>query len=111
MKVAAILTSALLLVSYTYASSSTTVDDNGVVSEEDFMAEVAFLEESQQQCNTYNKKCKKKEDCMQGGFGPCNACGQVVEANHYQRCYLEAPPTPPPTSSPTRSRLCGKQCM
>ena len=79
MKIAAILTSALLLVSSTYASS--TVDETNVVSEEEFIAEVAFLEESQQQCNTYNKKCKKDEDCMKGGFGPCNACGQVVGAN------------------------------
>ena len=66
MKIAAILTSALLLVSSTYATS--TVDK--VVSEEEFIAEVAFLEESQQQCNTYNKKCKKDKDCMKGGFGP-----------------------------------------
>ena len=68
MKIAAILTSALLLVSSAYATP--TVDNSGVVSEEDFIAEVAFLEESQQQCNTYNKKCKKDDDCMKGGFGP-----------------------------------------
>jgi len=69
MKIAAILTSALLLVSSTYASASS-IDEN-VVSDEEFMAEVAFLEESKsQQCNTYRKKCKKDSDCAQGGFGP-----------------------------------------
>jgi len=108
MKIAAILTSALLLVSSTYASS--TVDETNVVSEEEFIAEVAFLEESKsQQCNTYRKKCKKDSDCAQGGFGPCNACGTIKGKKN--RCYLKAPPTPPPTSSPTRSGLCGKQCM
>jgi len=101
MKVAAILTSALLLVSTTYASS--TVDETNVVSEEEFIAEVAFLEESPT-CNALGDKCKKDSDCAQGGFGPCNKCGDKKGTQYYKRCYLEPPPTrttPKPTPSPT----------
>jgi len=68
----------------------------------------------QPQCYNLGDECETDNDCMTGGFNPCNKCGKTRGTDYYQRCYSdETPaPTPEPTPSPTELQCynLGDEC-
>jgi len=55
----------------------------------------------QPQCYNLGDECETDDDCMTGGFNPCNKCGTTHGTEYYQRCYSEPEETPAPTPAPT----------
>jgi len=65
------------------------------------------------QCYNLGDECETDDDCLTGGFNPCNKCGTTKETEYYQRCYSEPEESPAPTPAPYEQPQCynlGDKC-
>ena len=65
------------------------------------------------QCYSLGDECETDDDCLTGGFNPCNKCGTSHGTEYYQRCYAEPVETPAPTPAPYEQPQCynlGDEC-
>ena len=68
---------------------------------------------SEPQCYNLGDECETDDDCLTGGFNPCNKCGTTEGTEYYQRCYSEPEETPAPTPAPYEQPQCynlGDEC-
>lgn len=68
---------------------------------------------SEPQCYNLGDECETDDDCLTGGFNPCNKCGTSHGTEYYQRCYAEPVETPAPTPAPYEQPQCynlGDEC-
>ena len=68
---------------------------------------------SEPQCYNLGDECETDDDCLTGGFNPCNKCGTTKGTEYYQRCYSEPEETPAPTPAPYEQPQCynlGDEC-
>jgi len=65
------------------------------------------------QCYNLGDECETDDDCLTGGFNPCNKCGTTPGTEYYQQCYAEPVETPAPTPAPYDQPQCynlGDEC-
>ncbi|EJK63700.1 hypothetical protein THAOC_15629 [Thalassiosira oceanica] len=72
-------------------------------------AEISLLSA---QCNTLGESCKKDSDCQQGGFNPCQKCGDKKGTRYYRQCYSPSAdsPTAAPTTPPPQCNTYNEPC-
>lgn len=99
MKISLLLTILLGVSTNAYADSSETPQ---------FLRGIA-VEGNNDQCNNLGASCNVDDDCLQGGYNPCNSCGQSHGTQYYKRCYYTPPPTPAPYEQPQCYNL-GQTC-
>jgi hypothetical protein len=81
------------------ASSSDSADVDKAEEPRSFSLNAAEIALLSAQCNTLGESCKRDSECQQGGFNPCQKCGDKKGTEYYHRFY--SPDTDSPTAAPT----------